>query len=83
MAKEISGTDIDINLNAPPDKRSYQVDFTYFKKLAPQHQPQVRSYDGYAELKDGLKSMRFSNSNFRDSILCVSKCLRGIAMRDV
>jgi nucleoside-diphosphate-sugar epimerase len=77
VAKEISGTDIDINLNAPPDKRSYQVDFAYFKKLAPQHQPQVDLKTAIAELKDGLETMRFSNSNFRDSDFMRIKVLTG------
>ncbi len=77
VAKEISGTDIDINLSAPPDKRSYQVDFAYFKTLAPQHQPQVDLKMAIAELKDGLEAMRFSNSDFRDSDFMRIKVLTG------
>ncbi len=77
VAKEISGTDIDINLNAPPDKRSYQVDFAYFKELAPQHQPQVGLTAAIAELKEGLETMCFSNDNFRDSDFMRIKVLMG------
>jgi nucleoside-diphosphate-sugar epimerase len=77
VAKEISGTDIDINLNAPPDKRSYQVDFTYFKNLAPNHQPQVDLKTAVGELREGLEAMRFSNSDFRDSEFMRIKVLMG------
>ena len=77
VAKQISGTDIDINLAAPPDKRSYQVDFAYFKKLAPNHQPQVDLKMAIDELKEGLETMRFSNSNFRDSEFMRIKVLAG------
>jgi nucleoside-diphosphate-sugar epimerase len=77
VAKEISGTDVDINLNAPPDKRSYQVDFAYFKKLAPKHQPQVDLKTAVGELKEGLEAMRFSNGDFRDSEFMRIKVLTG------
>lgn len=35
----IPGTQVEINPAALPDKRSYRVDFSTFKKLAPNHQP--------------------------------------------
>ena len=31
--------DVSINASAPPDKRSYQVNFSRFRALAPNHQP--------------------------------------------
>ena len=39
VAAAMPGTDVWINREAPPDKRSYQVDFSLFRKLAPEHQP--------------------------------------------
>ena len=77
VAKEISGTTVEINLEAPPDKRSYRVDFNYFKKLAPKHQPQVDLKTAVKELRDGLAAMRFSNGDFRDSEFMRIKVLTG------
>ncbi len=77
VAKEIPGTSVDINTQAPPDKRSYRVDFSYFKKLAPTHQPQVDLRTAVRELRDGLEAMRFSNGNFRDSEFMRIKVLTG------
>ena len=36
-----AGTTVSINTNAPPDKRSYRVDFALFRSLAPDFIPQV------------------------------------------
>ena len=56
LAKEVSrvigGVEVDINLNAEPDKRSYRVNFDKFKKLAPNHQPQKNFDDAVCELAD-------------------------------
>jgi nucleoside-diphosphate-sugar epimerase len=54
VAKIIPGTAVKINQNAPPDKRSYQVDFSLFKSLAPNHQPQVSLKQSINEIKAGL-----------------------------
>ena len=67
VAKVIPGTQIETNLQAPPDKRSYRVDFTKFSKLAPQHQPRISLEDAVQGLKDGLVQMGFANATFRDS----------------
>ena len=77
VAKEIPGTTVDINLQAPPDKRSYRVDFSLFKRLAPNHQPEVDLKTAVRELKEGLEAMRFSNSEFRDSDFMRIKVLTG------
>lgn len=39
VAAEIPDSLISINHQAPPDRRSYQVDFALFRKIAPRHQP--------------------------------------------
>ena len=67
VAKVIPGVEVSINENAQPDNRSYRVSFDLFKKLAPNHQPQVDLMTSIKELKDGLIAMGFANTNFRDS----------------
>ena len=37
VARPAPGTKVSINTNAPPDKRSYRVDFALFQSLAPDH----------------------------------------------
>src|SRR5437588_8710626 len=41
VAAELPGTKVNINREAPPDLRSYQVDFSLFAELAPAHLPAV------------------------------------------
>ena len=67
VAKVIPGVQISINKDAPPDKRSYQVDFSLFRELAPNYQPQVDLIETIRGLKDGLENMKFSNADFRNS----------------
>lgn len=67
VAKVIPGTDISINKDARPDKRSYRVNFDLFKKLAPAHQPRVSLTESVKELKNGLESIGFKDGEFRDS----------------
>jgi nucleoside-diphosphate-sugar epimerase len=67
VAKVIPGTNISINKDAQPDKRSYRVNFDLFKKLAPFHQPKVSLTESVKELKNGLESMGFRDGEFRNS----------------
>ncbi|MEI9981079.1 MAG: SDR family oxidoreductase [Edaphobacter sp.] len=67
VAAALPGTKISINENAAPDKRSYQVDFSLYKSLAPQHLPKQTLEISIAELRDGLKAMNFGDENFRVS----------------
>src|SRR5262249_19781664 len=39
VADSVPGTKVSINTAAPPDGRSYKVDFGLFGELAPKHQP--------------------------------------------
>jgi len=59
--------EVSINQNAEPDMRSYRVDFSLFKKLAPHHQPRLDLPTTIEKLKDGLESMGFQDENFRNS----------------
>jgi nucleoside-diphosphate-sugar epimerase len=67
VAGVISGVEVSINPNAQPDKRSYRVNFELFKKLAPNHQPQVDLKTTIQELWDGLAALRFKDADFRNS----------------
>src|SRR6267154_2500852 len=67
VAKVVPRVSISINKNAPPDNRSYRVDFSLYERLAPRHQPQVDLLTAIAELKEGLQAMGFSDPNFRNS----------------
>lgn len=75
VAEAIPGVQIFINKDAPPDKRSYQVDFAKFRSLAPNHQPQVTLQEAVAGLVEGLQGMGFADVNFRESHLIRLKVL--------
>lgn len=61
--------EVDINVNAQPDKRSYKVSFDLYEKLAPAHQPQVSLKDAVQDLKNGLQGIGFNDTNFRQSAM--------------
>ena len=67
VRRELSGTTISVNSDAPPDKRSYKVDFSKYKELAPKHLPQIPLHQSVKELVLGLKAMNFSDTKFRQS----------------
>jgi len=67
VAQAIPGIDVSINQDAQPDKRSYRVNFSLFKELAPRFQPQVNLHAAIVGLKKGLERMEFRETNFRDS----------------
>lgn len=67
VALAIPGTRVSINKDAQPDKRSYRVNFDLYKKLAPAHQPVVGLNDSIQELKSGLESIGFRDTEFRNS----------------
>ena len=75
VAKVIPGVKVSINTDAPPDKRSYRVNFELYKKLAPNHQPKYDLMTTIKELKEGLEAMKFNDSDFRDSKLMRLKVL--------
>jgi nucleoside-diphosphate-sugar epimerase len=66
-AAAIPGSTVSVNADAPPDKRSYRVDFSLFRSLAPDHQPQVDLEGAVSGLRDGLRRMNFQDASFRDS----------------
>lgn len=60
-------TRVSINQNAAPDKRSYKVDFSLFKKLAPNHQPAYNLETSIQNLINGFEEMEFNDADFRNS----------------
>lgn len=67
VAEIVHGTGVSINKNAQPDQRSYQVDFSLYRELAPKHQPAVNLMMAVRELSEGLEKSNFKDENFRKS----------------
>lgn len=67
VAKVIPNVEISINKNAQPDKRSYKVDFSLFRKVAPDYQPQYDLITTIKELKEGLASIGFKDEDYHNS----------------
>ena len=62
-------TEVTINPNAFPDKRSYKVNFTKFATLAPNFVPQIDINQTISDLIQGLKDFNFNDKEFRKSNL--------------
>ena len=67
VAQAIPGTEVSINTNAQSDQRSYRVDFSLFKSLAPHHAPQMSLSESITALKEGLTEMGFKDADYRNS----------------
>ena len=78
VSNVVPGCRITIKTDAPPDKRSYRVNFDLFKKLAPNHQPQHDLNLTIKELYESITAMRLTNANFRDSKFMRLKILAGL-----
>ena len=76
VAEIIPGISVSINKEAAPDKRSYRVNFDLYRKLAPNHQPQVTLKQSIKELQNGLETMKFKDPEFRSSRLMRLKMLK-------
>jgi nucleoside-diphosphate-sugar epimerase len=76
VAAELPGTKININREAPPDLRSYQVDFSLFAELAPAHLPAVSLSQSVRNLYSGLRGIGFSDREFRASPLMRLRTLK-------
>jgi len=69
VAAAVPGTRIEVNTDAAPDTRSYQVDFSRFAALAHDFAPQVDLAASIAGLVAGLRAIGFSDRAFRGSAL--------------
>jgi len=63
----VPGCQVTVRQDAPPDKRSYRVNFDLYKKLAPNHQPQRDLSITIKELYESINNMKLADANFRDS----------------
>ncbi len=75
VAGVIPGTEIRINPDAPPDKRSYRVNFDRFTELAEGFTPRVSLVQAVEGLRDGLTRAGFADPDFRESDLVRLKVL--------
>lgn len=67
VARLLPGVEVSINAGAQPDKRSYRVDFSRFRTLAPDYQPKADLQTTILELKQGLEGIGFRDAEFRSS----------------
>ncbi|MEO8256958.1 MAG: SDR family oxidoreductase [Acidobacteriota bacterium] len=81
VADAIPGTEVSINRAAPPDKRSYRVDFGLFQSLAPAHQPLADLSGTIAALRAGLAAINFHDQDFRNSSLMRLRVLADLTAR--
>ena len=82
VKEQFSSIDLSINENAEPDKRSYQVDFSLFKKLASDYSPRIDLEEAVKDISKGLKAIGFNDSNFRQSNLMRLNVLRAHIKKD-
>lgn len=75
VARIVPGVKVTVNADAPPDKRSYRVNFDLYKKLAPEHQPEHTLESTIKGLKSHLELMNFNDANFRSSYMIRLKVL--------
>ncbi len=78
VAEVIPGTQVTINENAQPDKRSYQVSFKKYSRLAPEYQPLYDLETTIKDLWDGLEAIGFKDPDFRNSELIRLKKLTSL-----
>jgi nucleoside-diphosphate-sugar epimerase len=67
VAAAIPGTEVSINASAPPDRRSYRVDFSLFEQMAAGYTPRIDLEEAIEGLKRGLTRMGFRDADFRSS----------------
>lgn len=65
VKEQLPETEIVINSNAAPDKRSYKVNFDKFKTLAPNYIPKFSIQESIKDLINGLNSFNFNDKEFR------------------
>jgi len=69
VKEQFPGTVVTVNENAPPDKRSYRVNFDLFESLAKGFTPEYSIDKTISELKEGLQKIHFNDPDFRNSQL--------------
>jgi nucleoside-diphosphate-sugar epimerase len=67
VKREFDKVDVTMNPNAPPDLRSYRVNFAQYAALAPAHQPQETLPSAIQDISAGLRAAGFADAHFRSS----------------
>ncbi len=67
VAAHCGNVPVSMNSQAGPDKRSYRVDFSEFRRLAPSHQPRWTLEQAVGELAQGLGQVITKGQDFRNS----------------
>ena len=67
VSKCIPNTDIEINSDAPPDNRSYKVNFDLYKELAPDFYPLRNIEETIEDLIDCVSRINLPENNMRSS----------------
>jgi nucleoside-diphosphate-sugar epimerase len=67
VQKVIPGVEVVTNPDAQPDRRSYRVDFSLFRQLAPEHQPEANLIGTVTEIEQALRRMGFRDRAFAKS----------------
>jgi nucleoside-diphosphate-sugar epimerase len=74
---------VNINKDAPPDKRSYRVNFDLFEHLAPDFQPEYSLLDTVSDLSRGLERIRFSDVDFRKGNLMRLNTIKELRQKQI
>lgn len=82
VAEAVPGTSVSVNPSAPPDARSYRVDFSLFEELAPEHQPEVDLAGSIDGLVRGMRAIGFADRDFRESSKMRLKMLSSLIATD-
>jgi nucleoside-diphosphate-sugar epimerase len=69
VSRAVPGVQVSTNKDAPPDKRSYRVDFSLYSRLAAGYLPAVDLNTTIKELTQGFRSIGFTDPDFRNSRL--------------
>jgi hypothetical protein len=83
VQKVMPGIEISVKQNAQPDNRSYKVDFSLYKQLAPDFYPTRKVEETINDLITGLKSIGFNDPDFRNSHLIRLKTLNALLNKEV
>jgi nucleoside-diphosphate-sugar epimerase len=67
VAGHLGGVDVSINNSAALDLRSYRLDFSLWRDLAPNHQPRVSLTDAISDLANHLITLPDLGVDFRNS----------------
>ena len=78
VASVIPGIEVSLNRHAAVDKRSYRVDFSLYRSLAPQHQPEATLRGTIEELRQGLARVPLGDADFRNSAWMRLRVLAGL-----